>query len=106
MFQWTLGVKNDPGELPALVEKIKKHDFNIFQTYYGQYGLDAQLSNSTSGFFTLKGDLMTSQYGLALILDNHVNRPGYIAGCLGKALANTVKKQRRKIKGFFYKNTK
>lgn len=148
MFQWTLGVKNDPGELPALVDKIKKHDFNIFQTYYGQYGLDTQLSNSTSGFFTLKGvrldsaaqkenlrsnewayyfwksgqdpvvqvvevqhaisrldifyksdaykvngyyiaDLVTSQYGVALILDNHVNRPGYIAGCLGKALTNT-----------------
>ena len=34
-------------------------------------------------------DLITSEYGLALLLDNHVNRPGYIKGCLKKALKET-----------------
>jgi hypothetical protein len=31
-------------------------------------------------------DLITSEYGAALILDNHVNRPGYIKSCLEQAL--------------------
>ena len=34
-------------------------------------------------------DLITSEYGVALILDNHVNRPGYVNGCLKKALSQT-----------------
>ncbi len=31
-------------------------------------------------------DLITSEYGLALLLDNHVNRPGYVHGCIEDAL--------------------
>ena len=31
-------------------------------------------------------DLITSEYGVALLLDNHVNRPGYVRGCLAQAL--------------------
>ena len=31
-------------------------------------------------------DLITSEYGVALLLDNHVNRPGYIRGCVAAAL--------------------
>jgi peptidoglycan hydrolase-like protein with peptidoglycan-binding domain len=34
-------------------------------------------------------DLVTSEYGVGLILDNHVNRPGYIKACLSRALAQT-----------------
>jgi hypothetical protein len=33
--------------------------------------------------------LVTSEYGVGLILDNHVNRPGYVKACLSKALAQT-----------------
>ena len=29
---------------------------------------------------------MTSEYGVGLILDNHVNRPAYVKTCLAKAL--------------------
>lgn len=31
-------------------------------------------------------DVVTSEYGMALVLDNHVNRPGYIKSCLTKAM--------------------
>ena len=31
-------------------------------------------------------DLITSEYGVALMLDNHVNRPGYLRGCVAAAL--------------------
>ena len=31
-------------------------------------------------------DVVTSEYGMALVLDNHVNRPGFIAGCLRDAV--------------------
>ncbi len=31
-------------------------------------------------------DLITSEYGVALLLDNHVSRPGYVRSCLATAL--------------------
>ena len=31
-------------------------------------------------------DLITSEYGVALLLDNHVNRPGYVHSCMAAAL--------------------
>lgn len=34
-------------------------------------------------------DLITSEYGVALILDHHVNRPAYVKGCLEQALSQT-----------------
>ncbi len=34
-------------------------------------------------------DLVTSEYGVALILDNHVNRPAYVKACLSKAMKQT-----------------
>lgn len=32
-------------------------------------------------------DLITSEYGVALLLDNHVNRPGYVHGCVADAIS-------------------
>jgi peptidoglycan hydrolase-like protein with peptidoglycan-binding domain len=37
----------------------------------------------------LVSDLVTSEYGVGLILDNHVNRPAYVKACLAKALRQT-----------------
>lgn len=34
-------------------------------------------------------ELVTSEYGVGLLLDNHVNRPGYVRACLKKAIAQT-----------------
>jgi hypothetical protein len=31
-------------------------------------------------------DLITSEYGVALLLDHHVNRPGHVRGCVAAAL--------------------
>lgn len=145
MFQWTIGAGNDPGELAALLGKIKTADPVLFQAYYGQYGLDIQLVNNITGYFVLAGqklvsptqkellrtyewafyfwksgqdslvqiiqiqhalsrigtfyksdsykpngyyisNLITSEYGVGLILDNHVNRPGYVKPCLEAAM--------------------
>jgi peptidoglycan hydrolase-like protein with peptidoglycan-binding domain len=148
MFQWTAGAGSDPGELPALLQKIKAADDSVFQQYFGRHGLDVVDANQISGFFALDGqrlaasaskerlrtyewafyfwlagqdpliqsieighalarintfyrargyrvkgydiaELVTSEYGVGLLLDNHVNRPGYIKPCLEKALDQT-----------------
>jgi peptidoglycan hydrolase-like protein with peptidoglycan-binding domain len=148
MFQWTAGSRSDPGELPALLQKIKDADEAVFQKYFGRHGLDIIDTNAISGFFTLDGqmlatstqkerlrtsewafyfwlsgqnqtvqsieiqhalsrtntfyrsesyrvnghfiaDLVTSEYSMGLLLDNHVNRPGYIKPCLEKAMDQT-----------------
>jgi peptidoglycan hydrolase-like protein with peptidoglycan-binding domain len=148
MFQWTAGVESDPGELPALLRKIKTAGQAVFEEYYGQHGLDIIDTDEISGFFTLAGqklaaapqkeqlrayqwayyfwlsgqdpvvqtieiqhalsrintfyrsnsyrvrgyfmaDLVTSEYGVGLLLDNHVNRPGYVKPCLEKAMDQT-----------------
>ena len=148
MFQWTAGARSDPGELPALLQKVKNADGAVFQKYFGRHGLDIVDTDEISGFFTLDGqilsnssqkerlrtyewafyfwlsgqesivqtieiqhalsrintfyrsrsyrvkghfiaDIVTSEYGMGLLLDNHVNRPGYIKSCLEKAMDQT-----------------
>ena len=34
-------------------------------------------------------DIITSEFGVSLLLDNHVNRPGYLAKCVREAYQNT-----------------
>ncbi len=34
-------------------------------------------------------DIITSEYGVGLILDNHVNRPGYVKPCIRQAMQQT-----------------
>ena len=145
MFQWTVGAGADPGELAALVQKIKMANPTIFQAYFGQYGLDIEPVNPISGYFILESnklkvpaekeqlrslewafrfwksgrdplvqsvqirhalsriavfyransykvndyylaDLITSEYGVGLLLDNHVNRPGYVKASVTEAM--------------------
>lgn len=150
MFQWTTGAGKQPGELAALLKRIKDKDESLFEKYYGRYGLDiAPKTNKLTGFMTLDGkemirpidksmlrkpkwafffwqsgqdflihlvqvqhafariklfyhrnaykiknhyisDLITSEYGIALVLDNHINRPGYIKACLEQALDSAM----------------
>jgi hypothetical protein len=148
MFQWTLGARNNKGELPALLKKIKTLNPDVFEQYYGQFGLDIVATDDIYGYFALNGkkiadngakealrsnqwafyfwksgqdpvvqsiqiqhassrlesfyrskqykiddyfiaDLITSEYGLGLVLDNHVNRPGYVSPCLKTAMDQT-----------------
>ncbi len=146
MFQWTIGVGQAEGELPALLKKIKLAAPETFEKHYGRNGLDVTEKTGTkTGYFTLHGntlrkkvskealrsptwafylwksgqdpvvqsievqhalsrintfyrssgyqvdghdiaDVITSEYGIGLVLDNHVNRPGYIKRCLQKAV--------------------
>ena len=151
MFQWTAGVANSKGELPALLARIKGENSDLFEKYFGRHNLGvADISPGlTHGRFSLRGnklktaaakeelrkanwafifwfagqdpaiqaievkhavrrldhfystdrykvanrykvsDLVTSEYGVGLILDNHVNRPAYVKHCLAKALERT-----------------
>jgi hypothetical protein len=52
-------------------------------------------ANRLSHFYYIKSsklngyslaDLISSEFGVALLLDNHVNRPGYVHGCMAEAL--------------------
>jgi peptidoglycan hydrolase-like protein with peptidoglycan-binding domain len=148
MFQWTIGAGSNKGELPALLKKIKAIDPDVFDRYFGSYGLDIADTDDIYGYFSLDGkkiagsgdkealrsnqwafyfwksaqdpvvqsgqiqhaasrlntfyrsnrykidgyfiaDLITSEYGIGLVLDNHVNRPGYVAPCLKAAMARS-----------------
>ena len=44
-------------------------------------------------------DLITSEYGVALLLDNHVNRPGYVRGCVSGALESSNLTAEEMIRG-------
>lgn len=41
-----------------------------------------------AGYFV--ADLLTSQYGVALVYDQHVNRPGHVQGCLQQAFQQFI----------------
>ncbi len=150
IFQWTAGAGTGAGELPALLQRLKEKDLGVFQTYFGQFGLDVTGVNLTAdvlptGFFTLNGtrlrtpsqkerlrnlawayrfwmaghndvvrqvqiehalgrvdlfyrsprsrivnrfigDYVSSELGVALLLDQHVNRPGHVPGTLARAV--------------------
>ncbi len=55
MFQWTLGTASAKGKLPALLRKIKTADPDIFEQYYGQYGLDLIQVGQVYGYCALDG---------------------------------------------------
>lgn len=139
MFQWTLGQRNNKGELAALLRRLKEEEPTAYTEYFGQYGIDIAKSSKTTGFISLNGstidtvaekekfrkgpvwafrfwragtdarvnivqllhavdrvnsfwtndsyrplnkfyisDLVTSEYGVCLLLDHHVNRPGHL----------------------------
>ncbi len=148
IFQWTSGPGSDPGELPAMLARLKLEDGDAFAFYFGRFGLDLIMpatAGATSGQFSLNGTLLakpadkealrtniwayrfwraghdpsvrkaeighaldrigafydktgvalkgkrvrdwvTSELGVAQLLDQHVNRPGHVVPVLGAAL--------------------
>jgi hypothetical protein len=153
MYQWTMGSDTAKGELPTLLNRIKKLFPDTFQHYYGRYGMDIDVANSDEvyGRVTLNGvsvqavadkeklrdnkwafrfwragldpmvklaemlhafdrlytfyqhenykvevgdkryfvnQIITSEYGVALILDHHVNRPAHPRKHLAAAIEN------------------
>ena len=150
IFQWTVGAADGAGELPSLLDRLKQTSPSVFDTFFGQHGLDAVVTNAQPGatpvgFFklngvTLKGsaqkeqlrtlewayrfwlaghddtvrqsqidhamervdifyrdakhmigdrfiaDYVTSELGVAMLLDQHVNRPGHVPATIAKAV--------------------
>jgi peptidoglycan hydrolase-like protein with peptidoglycan-binding domain len=67
------------GQDPAVQAMEIKHALGRLDQFYGAK-VDDQYRLS---------DLVTSEYGVGLILDNHVNRPAYVKTCLAMALEQT-----------------
>jgi len=84
-------------------EQLRSHEWafyfwlsgqdSLVQTVEIQHALSRINTFYRSNSYGVKGsfiaDLITSEYGVGLLLDNHVNRPGYVKPCLEKALAQT-----------------
>jgi len=69
------------GQDPVVQAVQIAHALSRIRTFYR--------SNSyrVNGYFI--ADLVSSEYGVGLLLDNHVNRPAYVKPCLEKAMAQT-----------------
>jgi len=67
------------------------HAINRIHQFY------AVKSSKLAGYALV--DLITSEYGVALLLDNHVNRPGYIRGCVAAALERSNLKAAEMARG-------
>jgi len=70
------------GQDPAIQAIEVKHALSRLDQFY-----TAERYKVADTFFV--SDLITSEYGVGLILDNHVNRPAYVRRCLAKALEQT-----------------
>ncbi len=70
------------GQDPAVQAMEVKHAIGRLDQFYDsdRYMVDNRYRVS---------ELVSSEYGVGLILDNHVNRPAYVKACLSKALART-----------------
>ena len=66
---------------PAVQAIQIEHAISRLKTFYYK-------TRSINGLYAMS-DIITSEYGVALILDNHVNRPGYVAKCITQALQET-----------------
>jgi hypothetical protein len=150
IFQWTVGSADGAGELPSMIDRLKQTSPSVFDTFFGQHGLDAVVTSAQPGvtpvgFFKLNGvtlktsaqkgqlrtlewayrfwsaghddtvrqaqidhamgrveifyrdakhkigdrfiaDYVTSEFGVALLLDQHVNRPGNVPTTIAKAV--------------------
>ena len=153
-FQWTLGTGSGRGELPALLARLKQEQVAVFESYFGQHGLNVtgiragapeNPGITPTGYCVLDGvkissskakeklrtlewayrfwlaghddivraveirqamdrihifydsprhringrpvcDYIRSEYGVALLLDQHINRPGHVPKTLAEAV--------------------
>ncbi|MBK7336245.1 MAG: peptidoglycan-binding protein [Saprospirales bacterium] len=71
----------ESGKDPFVQAVQVEHAASRLLSFYWKPG-KAPIMNSLS-------DLVTSEYGVALLLDNHVNRPGYVRECVDRAMTQT-----------------
>lgn len=58
------------------------------QFYWRENTSGKYTPSSAKHVFPFKlSEVMTSEYGVALLVDNHVNRPGYVVSCVALAMA-------------------
>ena len=69
------------GQDPAIQAMEIKHALGRLAQFY-------DTDSYTAGGHRISA-LVTSEYGVGLILDNHVNRPAYVKNCLERALTQT-----------------
>jgi len=88
---------------PSGKEQLRSHEWAFYfwlsgqdplvQTIEIQHALSRINTFYRSNSYRVNGsfiaELVTSEYGVGLLLDNHVNRPGYVKPCLEKAMAQT-----------------
>ena len=60
IFQWTLGSAEQQGELPALLNNLKRRYPSEFQYYFGQFGLDVTSLDGITGWMSLNGNRLVS----------------------------------------------
>ncbi|WP_213980859.1 N-acetylmuramoyl-L-alanine amidase [Sphingomonas sp. dw_22] len=140
ILQWTAGQDGGEGELPALLDHLKRSDAAAYAECFGRFDLDVKLASpgAVTGRLVLKGSLLdsaaekqqlrdvkwayrfwragqheamrlaefdfaagrikrfidantlgqplhawiTSEFGIAQLLDEHTNRPGHVPGTL------------------------
>jgi hypothetical protein len=70
------------GQDPAVQAMEVKHAVGRLDQFYSTERYQVDNKHRVS-------DLVTSEYGVGLILDNHVNRPAYVKVCLARALTQT-----------------
>ncbi|MEI6427194.1 MAG: LysM domain-containing protein [Pseudanabaena sp. ELA607] len=146
IFQWTAGSADAAGELPALLNLMKRYYPTEFQHYFGRFGLNASSDDGITGWMSLNNkrlssatdksqlrqpiwslrfalagmdtavqsvqvlhainrleqfyfrtwsslgglapsQILTSEQGVAIMLDLDVNRPAYTVACLKEALS-------------------
>jgi hypothetical protein len=71
----------EAGQDPVVQAVQVKHAASRLGTFYWKTGKAPQT-------FRLS-DLVSSELGVALLLDNHVNRPGYVRTCVERAMVQT-----------------
>ncbi len=81
MFQWTLGPRDNPGELPALVKLVQKRQPEAFEKYCGQFGVKVSRdTGGRDGYLVYKGKKVDTPEEKKFFRQHHVAYRFAVAG--------------------------
>ncbi len=71
ILQWTAGQAGDEGELPAMLDHLKRSDAGAYAECFGRFGLDVKLASAgaVTGRLVLNGALLDSAAGKQQLRD-------------------------------------
>ncbi|MBC9032228.1 N-acetylmuramoyl-L-alanine amidase [Sphingomonas sp. JC676] len=71
ILQWTAGKNDEEGELPAMLDHLKRADPDAYAECFGRFGLEVRLAapGATTGRLTLNGALLDSAAGKQQLRD-------------------------------------